>query len=57
MKKKTALWIFLASVVLVLPGWVVMFGRGYYGRCLLIFALFLFAYRGLMKIMARRGQR
>ena len=53
MKKKTAIFIFCASVLLVLPGWVSLLAAGESGRRLVIFALFVFGYIGLMRVVYR----
>lgn len=55
MKKKTAIFIFCASVLLVLPGWVSLLAADEYGRSLVIFALFVFGYIGLMRVVYRQG--
>ncbi len=55
MKKKTAIFIFCASVLLVLPGLVSLLAAGEYGRSLVIFALFVFGYIGLMRVVYRQG--
>lgn len=56
MGKKTAIWIFCASVLLILPGVVSLYANGQYGRCMVILALLMVAIAGLLRAVSRKGR-